>query len=69
MTLTIDAVYTNGVLKPKQPLDLTEGTEVRLTVTTAGEDKDPLEDVIGIGDGPPDGADNHDKYIYGKIGS
>ena len=40
---------------------------VRVTITPADEDYDPLEAVIGIGDGPPDGAENHDKYIYGKL--
>ena len=67
MTLTIEAVYEHGVLKPKQPLTLADGTEVHLSVTPVDDDYDPLEGVIGIGDGPPDGADNHDKYIYGKI--
>jgi hypothetical protein len=27
------------------------------------ENYDPLDSVIGIGEGPVDGADNHDKYI------
>jgi predicted DNA-binding antitoxin AbrB/MazE fold protein len=67
MTITTEATYENGVLKLKQPLSLGEGTEVRLTVTPVGEGHDPLEAVIGIGDGPADGADNHDKYIYGKV--
>ncbi len=67
MTITVEAIYENGLLKPKQPVVLAEGTEVRLTITPVDEDYDPLEEVIGIGDGPPDGADNHDKYIYGKI--
>jgi predicted DNA-binding antitoxin AbrB/MazE fold protein len=66
MTLTIEAVYENGVLKPKQPLALVEGTEVRLTLSTVDQDYDPLAGVIGIGDsGRADGADNHDHYIYG----
>ena len=26
---------------------------------------DPFEAVIGTCEGPPDGAANHDKYIYG----
>lgn len=64
MTLTVEAVYENGVLKPKRPLTLPEGTAVHLTVNPV--DYDPLEPVIGIGEGPPDGADCHDKYIYGK---
>jgi len=66
MTIVVEAVYQNGILKPKQPLSLAEGTEVRLTVTPTVEVDDPLEAVIGICDGPPDGAENHDKYIYGK---
>ncbi len=65
MTLTVEAVFENGVLKPKQPLSLADGTEVRLAVTPMDEDFDPLDAVIGICDGPPDGAENHDKYIYG----
>lgn len=66
MTLTIDATYENGVLKPRQPLPVTDGAEVRLSISLGDDDYDPLEAVIGIGDGPSDGADNHDKYIYGK---
>jgi predicted DNA-binding antitoxin AbrB/MazE fold protein len=66
MTLTIEATYENGVLKPRQPLALAEGTAVRVTLTTVDEDYDPLEGVIGIGaSGRTDGADNHDHYIYG----
>lgn len=66
MTITAEAIYENGILKLTRPLGLVEGTQVRLTVTPVGEDFDPLDAVIGIGDGPADGADNHDKYIYGK---
>ena len=66
MRLTIVAVYENGVLKPKQPLALVEGTEVRLNLSTLDENYDPLEAVIGIGEsGRTDGADQHDHYIYG----
>jgi predicted DNA-binding antitoxin AbrB/MazE fold protein len=32
MTVTIEAVYENGVLRPAQPLTLAEGQKVRLTV-------------------------------------
>jgi predicted DNA-binding antitoxin AbrB/MazE fold protein len=68
MTITIEAIYENGVLKPKAPVALAEGTEVRLTVTLLDDDDDPLAGVIGIGEsGRTDGADNHDKYIYGKL--
>jgi predicted DNA-binding antitoxin AbrB/MazE fold protein len=68
MAIVVEAVYQNGILKPKQPLRLAEGTEVRLTITPAGEPHDPLEAVIGIGEsGRTDGAEHHDQYIYGKI--
>ena len=66
MTQIIEAIYQKGVLKPKQPLSLAEGAEVRLTVSSIDEKPDPLEAVIGIGSsGRKDGAANHDHYIYG----
>ncbi len=66
MTTTIKATYVNGVLKPKEPLALVEGTEVELTMTAPGPDDDPLAGLIGIfSTGRADGAANHDKYIYG----
>ena len=70
MTLTVAAVYENGVFKPKEPVALAEGAEVQLTVNPAQEPEaeDPLADVIGIAEsGRTDGAENHDRYIYGKI--
>jgi predicted DNA-binding antitoxin AbrB/MazE fold protein len=68
VTLQFDAVYEDGVLRPKQPLILPNGTEVRVAIKTTDEIRDPLEKVIGIADGPNagDAADNHDDYIYGK---
>ncbi len=66
MSFTVDATYKNGVLKPKKPLRLAEGAEVRLIVSPADEEPDPLAKVIGIGSsGRSDGAENHDPYIYG----
>jgi len=32
MTLTVEAIYENGVLKPLQPLPLQEQEKVRITV-------------------------------------
>jgi predicted DNA-binding antitoxin AbrB/MazE fold protein len=67
MTLTIKATYENGVLKLKEPLTLTNGTEVEVTLTTPGEQTDPLAGLIGIcSSGRTDGAANHDKYLYGE---
>jgi len=68
MAIVVEATYQNGILKPKEPLALAEGAEVRLTIAPAGECYDPLEAVIGIGEsGRTDGAEHHDQYIYGKI--
>lgn len=74
-TRHIEATYENGVLKPSEPLDLPAGSRVQVTIVTGEEQEkrdrkeDPLADVIGIGEGPPDAADNHDQYIYGKPNS
>ena len=35
MSITIDAVYENGVLKPVQPLTLKEHERVRVTIVPA----------------------------------
>ena len=67
MTLTIEAIYENGVLTPKQPLALAEGTEVRVTISPLAEDADPLDEVIGICTEGPDLslAARHDELLYG----
>jgi predicted DNA-binding antitoxin AbrB/MazE fold protein len=65
MTITVEATYENGVLRPKQALTLADGAEVRLTISPVEQEEDPFEAVIGTCEGPPDGAANHDKYIYG----
>ena len=76
MTITVSAVYENGVLKPEAPLDLKDKSRVTLTIETPQEaiddDGDPTgwktaDQLIGfIKDGPkgPTGRD-HDKYLYG----
>ena len=65
MILTVEATVENGQLKLKEPLNLAEGTPVRVTIALQ-DDEDPLAGVIGIGDsGRTDGADNHGHYIYG----
>jgi predicted DNA-binding antitoxin AbrB/MazE fold protein len=65
MTITIQAIYANGAFQPQQPVSLPEGAQVELTVRTDQEAEDPFEAVIGTCDGPPDGAANHDLYLYG----
>jgi predicted DNA-binding antitoxin AbrB/MazE fold protein len=67
MTITIQATYANGVLTPKEPLALAEGTEVRVTIGAPEEDGDPLDEVIGICTEGPDVslAARHDELLYG----
>ena len=74
MTTIVDAIYEDGVFKPEHPVDLKEKTKVRLVIESAQPppaDDDPTgwkaaREIIGcIGDGPEDGAENHDHYIYG----
>ena len=45
MTLTIEAVYENGVLKPTQPLPLNEHEKVRITIEPS---ESPLLRAYGI---------------------
>lgn len=40
MTITIAAIYENGVLRPRQPLELAEGTEVRLIISAPKADSE-----------------------------
>jgi len=74
MTTAVKAVYENGVFKPKEPVDLEEKTEVEVLIPTpATTDKDDptgwktaMELMGCIKDAPPDMAENHDKYLYGR---
>ncbi len=66
-SITIEAIYENGVLKPKESLALAEGTQVRVTISALAEDADPLDEVIGICTQGPDLslAARHDELLYG----
>ena len=48
MQTNIEAIYEKGVLRPDNPLDLTEGTRVSLLVSTkvSVDDGDDLEDLL-----------------------
>jgi len=66
--ITVDAVYEDGVFKPNQPVHLAEKARVRVTFTPVmPPPRDPVDEVIGIGQGPGngDGAEQHDHYVYG----
>ena len=72
MAITVDAVYEDGVLKPAEPLPLKEHEAVRVTVAprqpslaeriAACARALPAEVLDRL---PPDGASQHDHYIYG----
>ena len=42
MTIDVDAIYENGVLKLKQAIDLPENAEVHVTIQTGAEPKTSL---------------------------
>ena len=42
MTIDVDAVYENGMLKLKEPVDLPENAEVHVTIQTSVEARTPL---------------------------
>jgi predicted DNA-binding antitoxin AbrB/MazE fold protein len=80
MTIDVDAVYEDGVLKPERPLDLKERAKVHVTIvakveeTPVAEDDDPTgwkaaREFIGMWKGGIPGesvGEDHDKYIYGR---
>lgn len=49
MSITIDATYEDGVLKPAQPLPLSEHAQVRVTVE---EQQTPHHSLLEFGDPP-----------------
>ncbi|MBI3464713.1 MAG: antitoxin family protein [Planctomycetes bacterium] len=69
MTISVDAVYEHGQLKLKETLLLAEGTPVRVTITPLDENRDPLDDVIGICKDGPDVslAERHDEILHGGL--
>lgn len=74
MTTAVRAIYEDGVFKPTEPVQLQERTEVEVLIPTPApmDEDDPTgwkaaEELIGfIKDAPPDMAENHDFYLYGR---
>ena len=79
MTIDVDAVYEDGVLKPERPLALKDKAKVHVTIEAKAEeapgakdDDDPtgwkaIDRLIGcIEDTPPGEAigRDHDKHLY-----
>lgn len=78
MTVQVKAVYENGIFRPVDPVVLTDGEEVDLSVTTKGPEPDPqrladaLERIAAMpSEGPIDGFSgaDHDKVLYGEKGA
>ena len=76
MTIDVDAVYEDGVLKPERPLALKDKARVHVTIEAKGEEAPAVaDDPTGwkaidalrgiVKDAPPDMAEKHDKYLYG----
>ncbi|MGE4004018.1 MAG: antitoxin family protein [Planctomycetaceae bacterium] len=67
MTITAEATVENGQLKLKDAIALPQGTAVRVSITPVDEAEDPFADIIGAcHTGRTDGAEHHDKYLYGQ---
>ena len=80
MTIDVDAVYEDGVLKPERPLALKDKAKVHVTIEAKAEeasaeaDDDPTgwkaaREFIGMWKGGTPGenvGEEHDKYIYGR---
>ena len=50
MSITVEAIYENGVLKPAQPLPLKEHEKVQVTIHTATGGPEPTAGVIPCSD-------------------
>jgi predicted DNA-binding antitoxin AbrB/MazE fold protein len=65
----IHAIYENGVLRPKEPIDLPEASEVEVEVRSVGtmameEDLDAIYAILEarFDSGEPDVAARHDEH-------
>lgn len=75
MTLTVEAIYEQGVLRLSQPIPLAEGTRVEVMVISPeveSEPKSPSQILREIAAMPLQGKDDefsgreHDKILYPK---
>jgi hypothetical protein len=60
----------NGQITLDEPIELPEGTEVRVNILSSADNQptiwSKLLDLAGTVEGlPPDMAENHDHYLYG----
>ncbi len=72
MAMTIEAIFDGLVLRPEEPLDLEEGTRVRITVeavpsTAADRPRSFLQTARSLQlEGPPDWSANLDQCLHGQ---
>ena len=77
MTIGVNAVYEDGVLKPERPLALKDKAKVHVTIEARAEEApardDPTgwktaDELIGFIKGGPKGpiGERHDEYLYRK---
>lgn len=73
MTITIQAIYEHGVLRPTEPISLVEGTRVEVIVVTKESqpvEKTPAEILAEIAAMPLEGSTDefsgrdHDTILY-----
>lgn len=74
MSLTIEAIYEAGVLKPICPIELADGTHVSLVITDTLEnnsEQSPAEMLAAIAAVPLEASEtafsnqDHDQLLYG----
>jgi predicted DNA-binding antitoxin AbrB/MazE fold protein len=68
MVTTVRTIYeSKDVLRLLQPLQLPEGTEVKISLELPTTDSDPAFDLaaLAVDGGPSDLAHEHDHYLYG----
>jgi predicted DNA-binding antitoxin AbrB/MazE fold protein len=68
MITTVRAIYeSKGVLRLLQPLQLPEGSEVKISLELPTPISDPAYDLatLAVDGGPSDLAHEHDHYLYG----
>lgn len=70
METIIEAIYEQGVLHLREPLDVADGETVEVTIRTRDESAwDKLEaffETSAVDTGIADLAHQHDHYLYGK---
>lgn len=80
MSRIIEAVFEDGVLRPTEPLELTEGSSVRIAIVEAAAidtqwdaaaalraaDEIASLPIEGANDNAPVGRE-HDRYLYGDL--